>query len=264
MRDGEESFSASAEDNPTGRNNNKGFEGMGISQDGTSLSVLLQAAANQEGGLKKSNRRYSRLVKYNITDPLNPVYTNEYVVPLPFTTSENSEVAGQSEIFNIQGGDFFILSRDSGAGHGQEDSTSIYRHIDIFNVDLATDIKGATYDCTTCNIASSKGVLKTGITPAEYCPFLDFNLNAQLNRFGLHNGGDQDSRLLNEKWESIGIVPVDGLTGADNEWFVFSVSDNDFITQDGYMHGGLQPYSDPSGFNLDSQALVFKVTLPEY
>ncbi|CAG8979627.1 hypothetical protein HYALB_00011990 [Hymenoscyphus albidus] len=262
MRDDEESFSASADDNPTGRNNNKGFEGMGISEDGRSLYVLLQSAANQEGGLKKSNRRYPRLVKYDITDQSNPIYANEFVVPLPFTTDEESEVAGQSEIFNIQGGDFFILSRDSGAGHGQDDSTSVYRHIDIFNVELATDIKGKTYDCTTCNIASSKGKLEKKITPAEYCPFIDFNLNSELNRFGVHNGGNQDSRLLNEKWESIAMVPVDGAAGEDNEWFIFSVSDNDFITQSGFMHGGLQPYSDPYGFNLDSQALVFKVTLP--
>lgn len=36
-------------DNPTGRNNNHGFEGLSASEDGETLYVLLQAAANQEG-----------------------------------------------------------------------------------------------------------------------------------------------------------------------------------------------------------------------
>jgi len=76
-------------------------------------------------------------------------------------------------------------------------------------------------------------VLKSGITPATYCSFINFNVNSQLNRFGVHNGGAQDAILLNENWESIGIVPVDGLVWDDDEWFVFSLSDNDFITQDG-------------------------------
>lgn len=103
-----------------------------------------------------------------------------------------------------------MLARDGGFGHGQDVSLSNYRHIDIFDVNSATDIKGSTYDCTNCSVASEAGVLKSGITPAAYCSFIDMNLNSQLNRFGAHNGGAQDADLLNEKWESIGIVPVDG------------------------------------------------------
>ncbi|EHL02844.1 hypothetical protein M7I_1107 [Glarea lozoyensis 74030] len=222
MRNGTESFSADAADNPTGRSNNRGFEGMAITGDGRNLYLLLQTAANQEGGLKNPSRRYVRLVKYDISVPSKPRYAREFVVPLPFVDATNSKVAGQSELFNIQDGSFFVLSRDSNAGHGAASSESLYRHIDIINIDTATDIKGSTYDCATCSIASAKGVLKPGITPAEYCPFIDFNLNSQLNRFGLHNGGAQDANLLNEKWESIGMVPVDGLIGDDDEWFVFS------------------------------------------
>jgi hypothetical protein len=72
----------------------------------------------------------------------------------------------------------------------------------------------------------------------------------------------QDQFLLNEKWESIGMVPVDGKHGDDDEWFVFSLSDNDFITQDGFLNFGQSPYKDASGFNLDNQALVFRIKLP--
>lgn len=66
----------------------------------------------------------------------------------------------------------------------------------------------------------------------------------------------------NEKWESIAVVPVDPEHPGGNDYFVFSLSDNDFITQNGYLEFGQFQYADSSGFNLDNQALVFKVTLP--
>lgn len=257
-------------DNPTGRDNNHGFEGLTISGDGKTLYVLLQAAANQEGGLAKQTERYTRFVKYDITDPSSPRYAAEYVVPLPLyqnpdaKAAKNPQVAAQSEIFHIQDNQFFILARDSGFGHGQTDSTSVYRHIDIFDISDATNIKGSVCDCANCSIASSSGVLNSAITPAEYCSFIDFNVNSQLNRFEVHNGGAQDARLLNEKWESIAIVPVDGEDGDDDEWFVFSMSDDDFITQDGSLNFGKFNYADGSGFNLDNQALVFKIHLPNH
>lgn len=281
-RNGTQSFSASSptvfgdgsapvepEDGPTGRHNNHGFEGLTVSGDGKDLYVLLQAAANQEGGLRSQTERYARLLKYDISDPSKPIHAGEYVVPLPLWVdptagdSKNPKTASQSEIFHLQDGQFLVLARDSNAGRGQKSSQSIYRFIDIFDISSATDIKGSTYDCADCSVAAPAGLLKADITPARYCSFIDMNRDSQLARFGLHNGGAQDAGLLNEKWESLGMVPVDGLDGDDDEWFVFSMSDNDFITQDGYMNGGAYPYADASGFNLDNQALVFKIKLPE-
>lgn len=49
----------------------------------------------------------------------------------------------------------------------------------------------------------------------------------------------------------------------DNEYYLFAFSDDDFITQNGYMNFGRVQYKDASGYNLDNQALVFKVTLPK-
>jgi hypothetical protein len=57
-----------------------------------------------------------------------------------------------------------------------------------------------------------------------------------LNRFGVHNGGEQDATLLNEKWESLALLPVDGkfeTKGDGHEYYLISFSDNHFITQDG-------------------------------
>lgn len=80
--------------------------------------------------------------------------------------------------------------------------------------------------------------MKSGITPAKLCPFVNFNINDQLRRFDLNNGPPQDpNHLLNEKWESLALLPANG-DGKDkkdskDEYYLISVSDNDFITQNG-------------------------------
>lgn len=228
-------------DPESGRNNNQGLEGLTVSSDGNTLYAQMQTALNQEGGPSNPNRRQTRLLKYDISGS-TPKYVKEYVVTLPLWTDptakpgKNIKVAGQSEIHELGHGQFFILARDSGAGHGQASSLSIYRHVDIFDISDssgATNIKSPVNDATNGSIASSTGVLNAGITPATYCSFLDFNVNSELGKFGLHNGGAQDAGLLNEKWESLALVPVDGKDGDDDEWYLFSLSDNDFITQNG-------------------------------
>ncbi|KAG6360289.1 hypothetical protein INS49_011346 [Diaporthe citri] len=254
-------------DNPTGRNNNHGFEGLSASADGRTLYLLLQAAANQEGGLSSQTERYTRFLTYDVSDRLAPAYTSEHVVPLPLyndytaKASKNPKVASQSEVHALPNGQFLVLARDSGFGHGQDESLSVYRHIDVFDVANATDIKGSEYDCEECAVASAKGKLDKAISPAAYCSFLDFNVNSELGKFGVHNGGHQDSGLLNEKWESIALAPVDPESHGE-DYFIISLSDNDFITQDGRLNFGQYQYADNSGFNLDTQALVFRVTLP--
>lgn len=283
QRNGSASFSANSppiydlkrnvipKDPLSGRNNNQGLEGLTKSSDGRTLYALLQSALNQEGGPNNPYRRQARLLEYDISGSV-PQYKAEYVVTLPYWTdptasaSKALKIAAQSEIEFLGNGRFLILSRDSGAGHGQPSSLSIYRHVDIFSISHksnATNIKSPINDAVGASIASATGVLNPGITPALYCPFLDFNVNSELGKFGLHNGGAQDASLLNEKWESLALAPVDGNNGDDGEWFLFSLSDNDFITQNGSLNGGAFTYKDASGFNLDNQALVFQVKLPK-
>ncbi|KAI9684252.1 MAG: hypothetical protein M1822_005725 [Bathelium mastoideum] len=221
-------------DNPTGRDNNQGFEGLTANPEGTKLYALVQSALNQEGGLHKSDRRYARLIEYDISSSADPIYDAEYVVPLPLYNSSGDElVAAQSEIHYLSATQFLVLARDSNAGRGQKSSLSLYRHADVFDIANATNVKSVVNDAMNGTIASAKGKLKKGVTPAVYCSFLDYNVNSQLNRFGLHNGPPQDAGLLNEKWESLALAPVDGDSGEDGEYFLFSLSDNDFITQNG-------------------------------
>jgi hypothetical protein len=244
LRNGTESFSAasppiydqdfaiSPEDPTTGRANNQGLEALTASPDGKYLYTMLQSSTIQDGGSKSSTRRNTRLLKYRVKTKSVELEA-EYAVQLPILSS--GKVAGQSEIHYISETQFLVLARDSGAGHGQEASESIYRNADVIDISKATNIKGK-YDGFNDQIASSKGVLKSDVVPATYCPWLSFNDNSQLNRFGVRNGGAQDEKLLNEKWESFAVLPVDDdftTKGEGKEYYLISFSDNDFITQNG-------------------------------
>jgi hypothetical protein len=46
------------------------------------------------------------------------------------------------------------------------------------------------------------------------------------------------------------------------EYFILSMNDNDFITQDGAMFGGKLPYKEEDGKEVNNQALLFHVKMP--
>lgn len=266
------------EDVDSGRANNQGLEGLTISPDGKTLYALTQSALAQDGGTGNPERKQARLLEYKLGNKGKATYAASYAVTLPlYTDGEDDKVAAQSEILALGDDQFFVLARDSGYGRGQDDPLSLYRRVDVFDISDATDIKSAEYDAEPdSSIADDDGNLEPVIQPAQYCTFLDFNVNSELAKFGLRNGGSQDPGLLNEKWEALGLVPVEPGKGkgkkgkgkgngkkamGEGEYFLFAFSDNDFITQNGYVNFGQLPYSDESGFNLDIQTLVFKVTI---
>jgi hypothetical protein len=68
-----------------------------------------------------------------------------------------------------------------------------------------------------------------------------------------------------EKWESISVLPVldDNYNKpVKGEYFVLSINDNDFVTQNGAMGGGILPYKEADGKEVPNQALLFKVKMP--
>ena len=190
------------------------------------------------------------------------MYTDSILTPKP-TKKPGSKprTAAQSEIHAVGDDQFLVLSRD-GFGRGTDLTTSQYRQIDVFDISKASDIKPRNLQTVTTSPTS--GTLLSNITPAQYCPFLSFNVDSELSKFGLRNGGADDENCLNEKWESIAIMPVDGDDGDDDDWWVLSISDNDFISQDGFMSTGDIRFVDTAGINLDNQALLFRVKLPNH
>lgn len=245
-------------DPETGRQNNQGFEGMALSPDGKLLTVILQSAARQDGGDNPATRRHTRALTYDAANVDQLKLVGEAVVPLPtFIDDGKPKVAAQSEAVWIAPGRFLLLSRDSGNGYGVKGNTSLYRRIDVLDLNGATNIAGSDYD--GLKPVAPKGVLAEGVVPATLSPFIDINDNAQLGRVGLHNGEPNDRTNLSEKWEAMGLAPA--LDDARPEdWFLFVANDNDFITQDGFQVGA--PYKDASGADVDTVVLVYRVTIP--
>ena len=149
--------------NPTsGRQNNQGFEGLTISPNGQVLYVMLQSAGRQEGGKNNPTRWHTRLLRYRV-DVVPPIFEAEFVVPLPRFTNAAGQLrtAAQSEIHYVSSSQFMILPRDSGVGTGMPDPTSLYRHIDIFDISSATNIRRTKFENTNGSIA-------TGWYPSVY------------------------------------------------------------------------------------------------
>jgi hypothetical protein len=253
----------------SGRQNNQGFEGVAMSPDRKTLFVLLQSALIQDLNATSSStikltRHNTRLLAYDLRHH-EPKLVGEYVVQLPLyqdqtTTTTTLLTAAQSEMLALNDHQFLVLARDSSVGEiAPKTPGSVYRSVDLIDIAHATNIAGQ-FDGVGAAVAPN-GVLNGAITPATYQKFLDINDNAQLNRFGLHNGAPADSNDLYEKWESLAVVPV-GDREAPHDYFLFVGSDNDFITQDGHMAG--QSYQDASGANVDTLVLVYRVTLPTY
>jgi hypothetical protein len=224
---------------------------------------MLQSASVNNGGLAKTTNRYTTLLKYALDEGgRNPRLAGEWTVPLPQyvdpSAKTNPRTAAASAIRALGSGRFLVLSRDGGAGRGQDLTRSLYRQVDVFSLQGATNIVGR-YDDFDAAFAPG-GVLRTGIAAAQYCPFLDVNNERELAKFGLLNGGDDNDApgLLNEKWEGLDLVPVHA---EKDTFFLFASSDNDFITQNGFYNFGRDTYRDASGFSLLSQTLVFKISI---
>jgi hypothetical protein len=153
---------------------------------------------------------------------------------------------------------FLVICRDSGNGYGLEGVTSLYRTIELLDTSKATDIAGTKYDGGVS--LAPAGKLADGIVPTSLTTFIDINDNAQLNKLGLHNGEPNDHNNLYEKWEGMALVPA--LDPANpRDFFLFVSNDNDFITQNGFQVGAA--YKDPSGADVDTMLLVYRITMPE-
>ncbi|CAA7265661.1 unnamed protein product [Cyclocybe aegerita] len=244
----------SAVDPVTGRKPNQGFENLAFDPSTSTLYAMLQSATIQDGGSSKSKSRHTRLFAYNVSHRLiTPRLKGEWVIPLPQSAKGNTLAC--SETYWVGDSKFLALSRD-GDGRGGDDATSKYKQADLFSIVHATDIHGTKYD-DPANPISPGGVLDPAITPATYVPFVNYLNATQLARFGLHNGKPDDRALVASKWESFALAPV-GDPAYPNDYFMITAADNDFVSTDGIALG--QPFN--AGLDIDSQILVFRVTLP--
>lgn len=241
----------------TGRQNNQGLEGLSMAPDGRTLFTLLQSATRQDGGTGGTGpRRYTRLLRYDVSDPTAPVLTGHWVLALPtFTIAAGTRVPAQSEILAVNSTQFLVLARD-GAGRGTATPTSDYRAILLYDLGGATNLLGTTYETADTAVAPG-GVLAAGITPLTGQVLIDMNNTQQLAKFGLTNGPTDSPNNMSEKWEALALVPALD-PAAPDDWFLFVGNDNDFLTTAGFHAGA----SYAAAVDNDNVVLVYRLTLP--
>ncbi|KAK0525032.1 hypothetical protein OC834_004615 [Tilletia horrida] len=266
---GQYNFTSSVDPN-TGRAPNQGFEGLTLDRNTNTLWACLQSAVEQDGGSGgKATNRYTRLVGYNVANPANATLQYEYIVPLPQSSKGNTRAT--SEVHIIDATTFLILARD-GNGFGDTSSDSTFKDVDLFSIKNATNIANTKYD-SPANPAAPNGVLASTIKPAAYTSFVNLISKTELSKFGLQVGGAIDRTLVASKLESLALAPV-GDAAFPNDYFLWVVSDNDFITTNGAQAAEasdgtyqLQSYSDPYAQQYgtaDTQIFIYRVTLPGY
>ncbi len=247
----------SPSDPTTGRANNQGFEGLSLSPDGRTLYALNQSALRQDGGNGPSaQRRYTRLVAYDLSNPAAPALKGEWILPLPlYTTADGTtRVASQSDMLALNNRHFLLLCRDTN-GRGGDNPTAVFRAVMLYDIAAATNLAGTSYDNPATPVAPG-GVLAAGVTPATSALLIDLLDPAQIAKFGLTNGPIDSVNNLAEKWESLALVPALD-PAAPGDYFLFVGNDNDFATSDGLQDG----VAFRTTTTIDSMVLVYRLSL---
>ncbi|CAO1629367.1 unnamed protein product [Sympodiomycopsis kandeliae] len=256
----------------TGRTSNQGFEGLTFDDKTNTLWALLQTATVQDGGKDKTTSSHTRLLGWQV-NPLalygvgQPKLKHEYVVSLP--QSKKGKTRGASELHFLQDDTFLVLTRD-GNGFGDTDSDSSFKNAALISTSDATNIAGTKYDSPDSPV-SPGGQLVADIKAVQVQDFVDLVNKDQLAKFGLHTGGNIDQTLIASKLESLAVTSAQDRKNPD-DYFLFTVSDNDFISTQGKQAGQingtgpyvLQDYQDPYAVQYgsqDTQIFVYRISI---
>jgi hypothetical protein len=213
----------------SGRQDNRGFEGLTLSPDGKKLFTMLQDPLVNEGANNDGRRsRNLRIVEY---DTATGQSTAQYIYQLEALADINARIPGTADDFaaTAQGRnigisaitalndrEFLVLERDN-RGIGVDDPTGS-RPVGskrVYKIDLtgATDVSGISLAGTN--------ILPAGVIPVNKSsnPFLD--IAAALQAAG---------KPIPEKFEGLAIGPK----LADGSYAILVGTDNDFsVTQTG-------------------------------
>ncbi|HDS1581491.1 TPA: esterase-like activity of phytase family protein [Stenotrophomonas maltophilia] len=266
QRDGQPAFGSLAPPQ-SGRRNNQGVEGMGLSPDGSRLFVALQSATLQDSAKgNAAGRINTRVLVYDVTaspTPQQPL--GHYVMALPAYAHDGKgtldRTAAQSELRALDASRFLLLARD-GNGLGKDgDDPIVYKSVLLVDVAGASNLAGSRYETGTASVlADAAGTaLKPDIVPARSDELLNLLDRAQLARAGL----DLDTRrgphdgLLSEKWEAMDVLPALDPEHPHDVLLLIG-NDNDFIARRCRMQG----QSCDSAYDNDNRILVYRLTLP--
>ena len=191
--------------NTSGRQANRGMEGLAISPDGTTLYGMMQNALLQDQALTPGTvTRRSLNTRILQMDVVTGV-THEYAYVLDTTGSGQ----GVSEILAINDHQFLVVERDNKSWLAAEPSAPVRKMIYKIDITGATDVSDK---------ALPFGALPADIKPVKKSAFI----NLLDSSFGLHLN---DTKAIAEKIEGLAWGP----DLPDGRHVLYVVSDNDLV-----------------------------------
>lgn len=181
--------------NASGRQSNRGMEGLAITPDGRKLVGIMQSPLLQDGGLDATNRRVGTNIRIAEID-VESGAVREFLYPL------DNRSNGVSEILAVNDREFLVLERDGRVGAEARDKK-------IFKIDI-----GASSDIRGVKNLPQTGI-PAGVTPVAKSLFLDLLDPAH----GLAGAN------FPEKSEGMAFGP----DLADGRHLLLVVNDNDFV-----------------------------------
>lgn len=181
----------------SGRQPNRGMEGLAISPDGTKLFGLMQSPLIQDGALNDAGERVGvncRILEIDLATQK----TREFVYQL------DEPAFSACEILAVNGHEFLVLERDARGGKDAQCKK-------LFHIDLS----GATDVSTVAALPA--GALPAAVTPVKKKLFLDL----LAKKHGIR-GSD-----LPEKFEGLAFGP----DLPDGRRLLLVTADNDFIAE---------------------------------
>lgn len=197
--------------NTSGRQPNRGFEGVAITPDGTKLFAVLQSPLIQDNALSETNKRWAintRILEIELATGR----TREFLYQM------HSPSHGISEILAYSNTGLLVLERDGNEGLGAD-----FRR--VYRADLSDEFGDAT-DVSGIGKLPASGLMP-GVKPLRTTELIDFTLGA----FGL-NGESMPEKIeglcfgptLDDGRPTLIVTSDNDLQGRQPSWFwVFAV-----------------------------------------
>lgn len=240
----------------SGRQDNRGLEGLTISPDGTKLFAILQNPLVNEGDPDGRRSPNLRLVEFDTTTAQSVaqyIYTLESIEEInkripktenDFGSNAQGRNIGISAITALNDHEFLVLERDN-RGFGVEDPTSS-QPIGSKRV-YKIDINGAT-DVSDISLAGTNK-LPAGVTAVSKSLFIDIAASLQAT-----------GQIVPEKFEGLAIGPK----LADGSYALLIGTDNDFsVTQTG-SGTQLNVCTDGTKVDIDTKCPTGSTLIPTY